>query len=86
MNELVDRLMDMPVRQRVLMLVGAVFLVFFAYAYFIYWPRVDVIAEKRMDLEMKIEDLNKKKALASNLGKAKQELEELLSHAIFQVS
>lgn len=77
MNELIDRLMDMPVRQRVLMLVGGVFLVFFVYAYFIYWPRLDQIAEMRLDLEMKVDDLNKKKALAANLPQAKQELEDL---------
>ncbi len=77
MNDLIDRLMEMPVRQRVLMLVGLVFMTFFAYAYFIYWPRVDLIAEKRLDLEMKIEDLNKKKVLAANLAQAKKELEDL---------
>lgn len=77
MNEIVDRLMDMPVRQRVLMLVGSVFMVFFAYAYFIYWPRVDAIVELRANLELKIEDLDKKKSLAANLGRAKKELEDL---------
>ncbi len=77
MNELIDRLMDMPVRQRVLMLVGGVFMVFFAYAYFIYWPRLDAVSQLRMDLEIKQEDLQKKKELAANLGQAKQELEDL---------
>ena len=77
MNELVDRLMEMPVRQRVLMLVGLVFLVFFLYAYLIYWPRLDTIASMRADLESKVENLNKQKALAANLGKAKRELEDL---------
>jgi type IV pilus assembly protein PilO len=77
MNDLVERIMDMPVRQRVLMLVGLVFVVFFLYAYLIYWPRVDAIAAMRSNLEEKVEDLEKKKALAANLGKAKQELEEL---------
>ncbi len=77
MNDLVDRLMDMPVRQRVLMLVGFVFMVFFAYAYFIYWPRADQIDQLRADLQTKVEDLEKKKALAANLSKAKAELEDL---------
>ncbi len=77
MNELVERIMDMPVRQRVLMLVGLVFMVFFLYAYFIYWPRLDTISEMRANLETKVQDLEKKKALAANLGKAKQELEDL---------
>jgi len=77
MNDLIDRLMDMPVRQRVLMLVGLVFMTFFAYAYFIYWPRVDQIAAMRTDLQMKVDDLNKKKALAANLPQAKRELDDL---------
>jgi len=77
MNDLIDRLMDMPVRQRVLMLVGLVFMTFFAYAYFIYWPRVDQISAMRSDLEMKVDDLNKKKALAANLPLAKKELDDL---------
>ncbi len=77
MTELLERLMDMPVRQRVLMLVGSVFLVFFGYAYFIYWPRVDLIDARRVDLQAKVDDLSKKKALAANLGKAKQELADL---------
>ncbi len=77
MNELVERIMDMPVRQRVLMLVGLVFFVFFIYAYMIYWPRVDQISSMRADLQMKVEDLEKKKAVAANLGKARKELEDL---------
>jgi len=77
MNDLVDRIMDMPVRQRVLMLVGGVFMVFFAYAYFIYWPRLDAVAQLRADLEVKVTDLEKKKELATNLGHAKQELADL---------
>lgn len=77
MNDLIDRLMDMPVRQRVLMLVGLVFMTFFAYAYFIYWPRVDQISAMRTDLQMKVDDLNKKKALAANLPQAKKELDDL---------
>ncbi len=77
MNELVERIMDMPVRQRVLMLVGLVFFVFFIYAYMIYWPRVDQIVSMRADLQVKVEDLEKKKAVAANLGKARKELEDL---------
>ncbi len=77
MNELVERIMDMPVRQRVLMLVGLVFFVFFVYAYMIYWPRVDQIAGMRADLQTQVEDLEKKKVVAANLGKARKELEDL---------
>jgi type IV pilus assembly protein PilO len=77
MNDLVDRIMDMPVRQRVLLLVGAVFLLFFGYAYFVYWPRADMIVQKRLDLEVLEKDRNRKKALIANLDDARRELEDL---------
>ena len=77
MNDLVDRIMDMPVRQRVLLLVGGVFLLFFGYAYFIYWPRADLIAQQRAEVESLGNDLNRKKALVANLDSARRELEDL---------
>jgi len=77
MNDLVDRIMDMPVRQRVLLLVGGVFLLFFGYAYFIYWPRADLIAQQRGEIESLANDLNRKKALVANLDSARRELEDL---------
>lgn len=77
MNDLVDRIMDMPVRQRVLLLVGGVFLLFFGYAYFIYWPRADLIAQQRQEIEILEKDLNRKKAMVANLDAARRELEDL---------
>jgi len=77
MNDLVERIMDMPVRQRVLLLVGGVFLLFFGYAYFIYWPRADLIAQQRGTVEVLVKDLNRKKALVANLDSARRELEDL---------
>jgi hypothetical protein len=50
MNDLFDRIMDMPVRQRVLLLVGSVFLLFFLYGYLLYLPRNAEIDEKQENL------------------------------------
>lgn len=77
MNDLVDRIMDMPVRQRVLLLVGGVFLLFFGYAYFIYWPRADLITQQRSEIDLLEKDLARKKALVANLDSARRELEDL---------
>ena len=58
MNELFDRIMDMPPRQRALFLVGGVGAIFFLYAYFVYWPRSEAIATRQetrvmLDLEQR---------------------------------
>ena len=46
MNALLERLLELPPRQRVLMLVGGTAFLFFLYAYFLYWPRSALIAEQ----------------------------------------
>lgn len=88
MNDLIDRILDMPVRQRVLLLVGTVFFLFGGYAYFIYWPRADQIAEKEQQLVLRQQDRDKKAALVANLAQAKQEVADLnaaLKQAIAQL-
>ncbi len=88
MNELLDRILDMPVRQRVLLLVAIVFLVFGGYAYLIYWPRGDEIAEKEQSVEALRRDRDRKAALVANLAQAKQEVADLnaaLKQAIAQL-
>jgi type IV pilus assembly protein PilO len=88
MNELFDRVLDMPVRQRVLALVGAVFFLFGGYAYFIYWPRADLINEKDDNLTMLQQDRDRKAALVANLPRAKQDVADLnaaLKQAIAQL-
>jgi type IV pilus assembly protein PilO len=88
MNELFDRVLDMPVRQRVLLLVATVFLVFGGYAYLIYWPRADEITDKQQTVEMLRQDRDRKAALVSNLAQAKLEVADLnaaLKHAIAQL-
>jgi len=88
MNELLDRILDMPVRQRVLLLVAIVFVVFGGYAYLIYWPRADDIADKEQNVESLTQDRNRKAALVANLQQAKQEVADLnaaLKRAITQL-
>ena len=88
MNELFDRILDMPVRQRVLLLVATVFLVFGGYAYLLYWPRADEITDKEQTVDALRQDRDRKAALVANLPQAKLELADLnaqLNKAIAQL-
>ncbi len=77
MNELLDRLLELPARQRVMLLVSSVALVFFVYAYFVFWPRNAMIAEKEQQREDLIHDRDRKTALVANLERARQEVAQL---------
>jgi type IV pilus assembly protein PilO len=88
MNELFDRIMDMPVRQRVLLLVGSVFLLFFFYAFWLYMPRNTEIAEKEENLAAMEKDRDRKLALVSNLPALRQDVADLnaaLKEAVAQL-
>jgi len=88
MNELFDRIMDMPVRQRVLLLVGSVFLLFFLYGYMLYLPRNAEISEKEENLVALEQDRDRKLALVSNLPQLRQEVADLnaaLKEAVAQL-
>jgi type IV pilus assembly protein PilO len=88
MNELFDRILEMPVRQRVLLLVATVFLVFGGYAYLIYWPRADEITDKEQTVESLRQDRDRKAALVANIAQAKQDVADLnaaLKQAISQL-
>jgi len=88
MNDLIDRIMDMPIRQRVLLLAGVVFLVFGGYAYLIYWPRADQITEREEQLVTMQQDRDRKAALVGNLPQAKREVADLnaaLKEAVAQL-
>jgi type IV pilus assembly protein PilO len=88
MNELIERILELPARQRVLLLVGSVGFLFFVYAYFLYWPRGVAIDEKREQLVALTADRDKKAKLAANLVQARQAVEELrgaLKEAIAQL-
>jgi len=77
MNELLERLFELPLRQRVMLLVGSVALVFFLYAYFLYWPRSTEIAEKEQQREELKKDRDRKAQLIANLDKTRKEVAQL---------
>jgi len=77
MNELIERLFELPLRQRVLVLVGGVSLLFFLYAYFFYWPRSAQIADLEAQKENLAHERDRKTALVANLEKARQEVAQL---------
>jgi type IV pilus assembly protein PilO len=88
MNELFDRIMDLPVRQRVLLLVGSVFLLFFLYGFWLYMPRNAEIAEKEENLVALEKDRDRKQALVANLPQLRQEVADLnaaLKEAVAQL-
>ncbi len=88
MNDLIDRIMDLPVRQRVLLLVGSVFFLFGLYAYFIYWPRGETIEQRRLNLQALEADRDRKAKLVADLAKAREEAAELnaaLNEAVAQL-
>jgi type IV pilus assembly protein PilO len=77
MNALLDRFLELPARQRILLLVGAVVLVFAAYANFLYWPRSAELEQKERQHEELRQDRNRKAALVSNLDRAREEVAKL---------
>ena len=60
MNELLERILDLPPRQRILLLMGSVAALFFLYAYLVYWPRSTAIAEKEQQREQLIQERDRK--------------------------
>jgi type IV pilus assembly protein PilO len=77
MNELLERILELPPRQRVLLLVGSVALIFFLYAYFLYWPRSAVLEgleQRKSDL---IADRDRKAAMVANLDRTRREVAQL---------
>jgi type IV pilus assembly protein PilO len=88
MNELIDRLFELPTRQRVLLLVGSVGLLFFLYAYFIYWPRSERIESKSTQLTALRKERDTKAKLAADLENARRivaDLEASLKEAVAQL-
>jgi len=77
MNALLARLLELPARQRVLLLVGAVFLLFFLYAYLFYWPRAQEISNRRAQLEDLTRNRDRMAAVASNLEAARKTVADL---------
>jgi type IV pilus assembly protein PilO len=87
-NDLIDRIMDMPPRQRALFLVGGVGALFFLYAYFLYWPRSELITAREVQVETKRVERDRKAVLVANLEQAKKEVTDLkaaLNEAVAQL-
>jgi type IV pilus assembly protein PilO len=77
MNDLLERILDLPPRQRVLLLVGGVALLFFGYAYFLYWPRSALIDDKEQRKAELTLDRDRKKTLVGNLERTRKEVAQL---------
>jgi type IV pilus assembly protein PilO len=88
MNDLLDRLMEMPPRQRVMLLVGGIGLLFFVYAYFVYWPRAEHIGKLESQLASLEQECDRKAKLAANLNEARLQVTDLqaaLKEAVTQL-
>ena len=77
MDALLERLLELPPRQRVLMLVGGTAFLFFLYAYVLYWPRNQQIAELETQRDQARQERTRKAALAANLDKARADVAQL---------
>jgi type IV pilus assembly protein PilO len=76
-NALIERLLELPPRQRILAIVGAVAAVVLLYAYFLYWPREAQIEEKTKQVENLRRDRDRKAALVGNIEAARKEVQKL---------
>src|SRR5258708_1521082 len=77
MNPLIGRVFELPPRQRVMLVVGAVLVVFLLYAQFLYWPRGTLITEKAMQRDQLHQERDRKAALVANLEKTRREVAQL---------
>ena len=77
MNALLERLLELPPRQRVMVLVGTMALLFFAYAYFLYWPRSTFITEREQQRDFLRIDRDRKAAMVKNIEQTRKEVAQL---------
>lgn len=77
MNALWERFLDLPPRERMVAVVGAVAALFFLYAYFLYWPRNAAIAERETVLDQRRVEREHKAAMVANIEKTRQEVQQL---------
>jgi type IV pilus assembly protein PilO len=77
MEALLERLLELPPRQRVLLLVGGTAFLFFLYAYFLYWPRNEQIAGLEARRDQARLERSRKVMLVANLEKARAEVATL---------
>jgi type IV pilus assembly protein PilO len=76
-NALLERVLELPPRQRVLALVGAVAAVFFLYAYLLYSPRESLISQKQEARDALRQDRDRKAALVANIEQTRRLVAEL---------
>ncbi len=77
MNALFAQLLELPARQRVLLLVGSVGLLFFLYAYFLYWPRAQAISDRQAHVEEMTRNRDRMTAVVANLEGARKAVADL---------
>lgn len=77
MNEFLERILELPPRQRVLLLVGGVAFLFFVYAYFLYWPRSALIYDREQRKTDLVLDRDRKAAMVANLERTRKEVAQL---------
>jgi len=88
MNELIERIMELPPRQRLMLLVGAIGLLFFGYWYFLYGPRDERITNLKQELSALEQERDRKAKLAEDLNEARQQVNDLeaaLKEAVSQL-
>ncbi len=77
MNALVERILDLPPRQRMLVFIGGGVLILFLYAYFFYWPnsaRIEGLESTRQSLQS---DRDRKLALVANIEQTRRDVTQL---------
>lgn len=77
MNDLIDRFFDLPPGRRALVAVVIVCAVFGAYAFLLYLPRNQQIADKEEGMAELQADRDRKAALVADLSQARQEAADL---------
>jgi type IV pilus assembly protein PilO len=77
MNELLERFLELPPRQRALLLGTGLLLLFFFYGYFWYAPRNAMIAQKEAQRDQLQKDRDRKAALVANLAHTRAEVARL---------
>jgi type IV pilus assembly protein PilO len=77
MNELLDRLFELPPRQRVLLLAGGIVLLLFFYWYFLYGPRLEQISELEQQRDQVRADRDRKTRMLANMEETRKEVAQL---------
>ncbi len=77
MNALLERILELPPRERVMALVGGVAALFLLYAYFFYWPMSALISEKEEQRDAIRRDRDRKAAMVANIEQTRRAVNQL---------